>query len=158
MTLWMLGATFSLIGVPFVWIAMRVFARDNAAETWPRAPGVVTSSRLESWTQRYREDGHDYERTMYKPVIRYTYVVDGKTLESTRVAKSVDDVATGQDAAKHYVDAYPVDKRISVLYDPKDPTSSWLEVHRSIGAIILLAFGCLWMGIGALLLGLWLFT
>lgn len=43
---WTLGAAFAAVGLPMVWLALRVFARDRAMRDWPRAPGVITSSRV----------------------------------------------------------------------------------------------------------------
>ena len=57
-------------------------------------------------------------------------------------------------AAQRVVDAYPVGQSVMVLVDPADPAKTWLEVRRSIGAMILLGFGGLWIGIGVMLVGL----
>jgi hypothetical protein len=59
-----------------------------------------------------------------------------------------------QVAGSRLVDKYPANCQVMVLYDPTDPTKAHLEVKRSTGAVILLAFGCLWLAIGTLLVGL----
>lgn len=144
-----------LVGAPFWWIAGRTFRRDRLSTTWPKTLGRVTASHLESWTQTSRDkNGFNVTHTVYSPVVRYTYVADGETREGSRVAQAVDGVAMGQAAAQRVVDAYPVGKSVMVLVDPADPAKTWLEVRRSIGAMILLGFGGLWIGIGVLLVGL----
>lgn len=150
--MWILGGVFIVVGLPFLLLARRTFARDAAARSWPRAPGVIRSAHVSSSTSTVRDkSGASYPRTVFTPVVRYTYTVGSATLEGSSVARSVDGVWTGQVAAQQVVDRYPVDKRVEVLYDPLDPRNAHLEVHRSIGAIILLIFGCLWAGIGLLL-------
>ena len=67
-------------------------------------------------------------------------------------------LADEQDGVQRYVDAYPAQKAVEVLYDPSDPAVAYLEVHRSIGAIILLAFGGLWLSLAALLVALQLLS
>jgi Protein of unknown function (DUF3592) len=157
MTMWILGAFFVLVGLPFLEIARRAFKRDRAVTGWPRQPGVIHSAVLESWVQTSRDkNGFDIQYTVYKPVVRYRYTVDGREYESTRVAQAVDDVATGQAAAQQVIDRYAPGTQVMVLVNPGDPTASWLEVQRSVGAVILLAFGALWIAIGVLLIGLWL--
>jgi hypothetical protein len=155
MAMWILGAVFALVGLPFVWIARRAFARDRAEARWPRAPGLVISARLDRWTETSRDqDGYYRDYTWYKPVVRYTYTVGGQVLEGKRIARAIDDVNTDRKTAQRYVDRYPVEKPIMVLYDPGDPAKALLEVRRSIGAVILLVFGCVWIAIGALLIAL----
>lgn len=153
--MWIVGAVFVLVGLPFLWLARRTFARDAAAAAWPRAPGVILHARVSSSTSTVREkSGASYTRTVYTPIVQYTYVVGSETIEGTSVARSVDGVWMDQSAAQRVVDAYPPDKRVQVLYDPADPKKAHLEVNRSIGAIILLVFGGILAGIGVLLFAL----
>jgi len=155
MAMWILGAVFALVGLPFVWIARRSLARARAATGWPRAPGVVISSQVETWKQKRRdEDGYDYDYTAYVPVVHYTYTVGGQVLEGKRIARAVDHFSTDRTTARRYVDAYPPQKEIQVFYDPADPKDAFLEVTRPTGAVILMVFGCVWLAIGALLLAL----
>lgn len=150
MAMWILAAVFATVGLPMVWLAQRVFSRDRAAGAWPRAPGVITSSSLEAIKTKVRDrNGLYYDSTFYRPVVRYTYTVGGRTLEGTRAYRQ-DDEKTSEDAAQRSIDAYPAQKHVEVLYDPSDPSVAYLEVRRSTGAVILLAFGCLWLALSAL--------
>ena len=152
MPMWLLGGIFTAVGVPMVWLAQRVFDKDRAIARWPRAPGVVTTSRLKSWNQKVRDrNGLYYDQTVYAPVVGYTYTVDGQVLEGEVIARSVEGVAMGQSGAQRVIDRYPEQKQVMVLYNPIDPKNAYLEVRRSTGAVILLLFGCLWFAIGTLL-------
>ncbi len=155
MPMWVLGCVFALVGLPFLWLARRVFSRDRAIADWPRAPGVVLSSHVNKTRQKYRDkNGHDYDYTAHQPSVRYRYTVDGQVLEGESIARSLDGFTMDERAARGIVDRYPADREVRVLYDPSDPKKAHLEVKRSTGAVILLAFGCLWLAIGTLLLAL----
>lgn len=157
MALWVLGAAFAAVGLPMVWLALRVFAQDRAIRGWPRAPGVITSSSVSSRTERSRdEDGQFYDRTVHEAVVRYTYTVDGVTREGTRLSR--EGSSTSQAGARRHVDAYPPRKAVEVFHDPSDPATAYLEASTSTGAIVLAAFGGLWLALAALLVGLALFS
>ena len=158
MASWILSAVFAAVGLPMVWLARRVFAHDRAMRPWPRTPGVITSSSLTSRVERVRDDddGKYYDRTYYDAALRYTYTVGGVTREGTKLSRQGS--PTSQAGAQRYVDAYPAQRAVEVLYDPDDPATAYLEVHTSIGAVILLAFGGLWLALAALMAGLGLFA
>lgn len=151
MALWILAAVFGTIGVPFVLIARRVFARDRVILGWPRAPGEVTSTRMESSSRTRREhDGRDISYTAYEPFVRYTYTVAGQTFDGHRIGRVA--YSTDQGAAQAILDRYPVGRRVEVLYDPRDPTTAYLESKRSTGAVILFVMGCFFFFLSALML------
>ncbi|MBX3467428.1 MAG: DUF3592 domain-containing protein [Planctomycetes bacterium] len=152
MALWILSGVFALVGLPMVWLARRTFARDAAARAWPRAFGVITSSSVEQTTRKTR-DRHGFYRdhTMCRPVVRFTYTAQGRQLEGTTLSRQ-SETWTSRAAAEQAIAPYPPGTEVEVLHDPNDPTIAFLEVHRSIGAVILLAFGGLWLGLAALLL------
>ena len=91
MQMWMLGGVFALVGAPMIWLALRTFARDRAIAAWPRAPGVVTSARLDSWMQSYKDrEGYNRSDRVYRPIVQYTYKVDGQTLDGNRIHRNDD--------------------------------------------------------------------
>lgn len=154
MQMWMLGSVFALVGVPMIWLALRTFARDRAIAAWPRAPGVMTSARLDSWMQSYKDrDGYSRRDRVYRPIVQYTYKVDGQTLDGNRIHRD-DDAMTGRGAAQREIDKYSPKQEVMVLYDPKDPKTAYLETRTSIGGVILCAFGGFWIALGGLLVGL----
>jgi len=153
MPMWLLGMVFAVTGVPFLWIARRVFARDADMARWPRVPGRVIASAVSASQAQYRhEDGHDYAYTAYRPVVRYAYTVDGAALEGESIARSIDGFTMDESAARRLADKYPLNREVMVLHDPQDAKKAHLEIMRSTGAVILLAFGCIWLALGTLLL------
>lgn len=157
MALWILGVVFALVGLPMVWLARRVFARDRAMRDWPRVPGVITASSVTSHTRQVRDkNGFTSDTTYYLAALRYTYTVGGQQREGTELSRQGS--PQSQAGAQAVVDAYPAQKVVEVLVDPADPATAYLEVHRSLGAVILCAFGGLWLALAALMVGLALFS
>ncbi len=155
MALWILGAVFSAVGLPMVWIGLHFLGRDRAIARWPCAPGVMISSSIEvSRSSRSRDkQGNYYNYEVYTPVVRYTYRVAGQVLEGDGVAREVDST-TSRPPVQACIDRYSPGKEVVVLYDPGDPKTAYLEVRRSLGAVILLAFGGFWIALGTLLFAL----
>ena len=155
MALWILGAVFSAVGVPMVWIGLHFMGRDRAIGRWPCAPGVMISSIIETSRSSPSRDkhGYSYNYEVYTPVVRYTYRVAGQVLEGDRVAREVEST-TSRAPVQACIDRYAPGKEVVVLYDPSDPKTAYLEVRRSLGAVILLAFGGFWIALGTLLVAL----
>ncbi|MBK8235853.1 MAG: DUF3592 domain-containing protein [Deltaproteobacteria bacterium] len=146
MFVYVFGAIFILCGAAPIWLAQRAFAKDRAIARWPRAPGKITVSTTTSHNS-YGDDAHGVRRhyTLYTPVVEYTYTVAGSELRGTRLTR-----VTASSTSKPDMGRYPVGQDVMVFHDPSDPSSAYLEVHRSIGAIILTGLGALFVFIGVL--------
>ncbi|MBK7395536.1 MAG: DUF3592 domain-containing protein [Myxococcales bacterium] len=141
MALLFVPGTFALLGLTMIVLALRTFAKDRAIRGWPRVPAVVTKSFLESHRSTYDDpQGLRQSTTIYTPVVHFTYTVDGRQFEGTRLARSVS--SSERERAQARIAPYTVGAPVMVLCDPADPSTAYLEVHRSLGAIILLCFGC----------------
>lgn len=148
------GSVFLAAGLIPIWLALRTFAKDRAISRWPRAPGTVTASYITSSSGSSRDqDGYERRYTTYDLVVEYTYTVDGRELEGKRRARDTLSSTTKPDAGR-----YPVGQAVSAYYDPNDPKTAYLEVHVSVGAIILFGLGSLFAGIGILVPVLVLFA
>jgi hypothetical protein len=131
------GAIFLTVGIIPIWLAVRTFAKDRAIARWPRAPGRMTVSRVSSHTRSEKDQQGYYRRyTYHDPVVEYTYTVGGREL----VGKQLTRVAVSSTSMPD-LSRYPEGQDVSVYYDPNDPTIAYLEVRRSIGAIILCILG-----------------
>jgi hypothetical protein len=153
MALVLAGLAFALCGVPMLWLAMRAFARDRAIARWPRASGTVQRSWLEKSTSRVTDKNtglHSYS-DYYTPKVHYTYSVGAEIFDGTSISLADDGVRTSHDSAKRVIDRYPAGAKVEVLHDPADPKSSHLETSRSVGGIILFAFGLVLFLLGAAL-------
>lgn len=140
----LVGGGFALVGVPMILLALRAFAKDRAITRWPRFPGVVTGSRLDSRSGTYKDNsGYNRSYTTYWPVVHYTYTVNGRELEGTKIARV--ESTTGKEKAEAQLARYPEGREVMVYCDPADASTAYLEVQRSLGGIILLGFGVVLM-------------
>lgn len=140
----LVGGGFALVGMPMIVLALRAFGKDRTIKRWPRAPGVITGAHLESQGGTYRDsDGFDRDYTTYWPVVHYTYTVDGQELEGTRIARV--GYTAGKRKAEKHLAQYPVGREVRVYRDPTDPSTAYLEVRRSLGGVILLGLGSVFM-------------
>ena len=152
MPLVLVGLPFLLCGVPMLWLATRAFARDRAIARWPRTAGTVVRSWLEKSSSRVTDKNtglHSYSDY---------YTIAGEIFDGTSISLAHDGVRTSHDSAKRIVDRYPAGAKVEVLHDPADPKSAHLETSRSVGGIILFAFGLVLFVLGAGLVLLALFS
>ncbi len=144
------GGAFALFGLPMVLGALITFRKDRDIGKWPRASGRVLSSSVESSTYTAKDSqGYYQQYTSHWPELSYTYSVGGTEYEGNAVARS-HEATTNRAAVQKCVDRYAAGKEIMVMYDPDDPSTAYLEVTRSIGAVIMLAFGGMLMALGLL--------
>ena len=137
----LVGGVFALFGLPMIGLALSAFGKDRDIARWPKAKGRVESSGVESYTCT-EKDRYGYYRphTAFTPRVSYTYTVDGNELLGSAVAR-VEESTTNEATVEATVERYPAGAEVMVFYDPDDPSTAYLEVRRSVGAIILLCFG-----------------
>jgi hypothetical protein len=134
-----LGIFVALIGLAgglFCALAQaRARSRSQAAERWLTAPGTV----VEAGVSR----GGGSRNAYFSPAIRYSYEVNGKTRQGTRLRFGM--VTTrGRGGSEKILAPYPVGGAISVRYNPDNPDDSVLEPAR-IGRNLL--FGAIACGV-----------
>lgn len=144
----LIGGIFMLFGLPAILIARTAFAKDRAIARWPRAPGRITSARVESRSYKSRDrQGYYSDYTAHTPIVQFTYTVDGRELQGDRLARVVESSNIKPDLSR-----YSPGQEVLVYYDPSAPETAYLELHRSIGAVILAAMGGLFVAIGLLVI------
>ena len=121
---------------------------------WRRIEGVVTESAVVP--HRVRLSGEGWGSRIYRPLIRYRYVVDGCEYTSDRIFYGR---AIGQPRRAPLDDLvrrYPVGTTARVYVNPNDPANGLLEPGARIDLYATMAVftGTLLVGL-SLLLGLW---
>ena len=116
-------AFLGLFGLLFAAIALWARSINLRACTWPKVRGNVVESFIEGWTS---DSGPS-------PVVRYRYLVAGKTYESSQFSYHF--VSGTLSYAEKVVRTYPVGSSVDVYYDPTDPNSAVLEPGKSHGWI-----------------------
>jgi hypothetical protein len=83
---------------------------------WREVPGVITKSEVE-----FRGDD-------YRPVVEYTYVVDGVTYKGDTIARGLITLNWKEPAA-HVVEGFPVGATVPVYVESQYPRHSALRPH-----------------------------
>ncbi|MHB9082115.1 MAG: DUF3592 domain-containing protein [Pirellulaceae bacterium] len=127
-------------------IARAIFQQIQAL-TYSTATGTITSSEVEA-----NDDG---EGTTYRPIIKYTYVVDDKRYEGDRYRYG--QVGTGDRSAHRIVASYPVGMQVEVYHVPSDPVDAVLRVGLEgvdyFGLMFMLPFNLIMLMLWLAMLG-----
>lgn len=134
---------FTIVGALVFFSGVGGLFRSNASKSWPTTQGTVVSSGV-----RVPKSS---SKSLYTPVVRYEYHVDGHKHTSARVSFGDASTSHSSDAQK-VVARYPAGSSITVHYSPKDPASSVLEAGIT-GANYFVPL----MGFGFFGAGLWHF-
>jgi len=101
------------------------------AVPWIRAEGVIVSSAAESYQE---SDSDNHTRTYYKPVIEFSYKVDGKTYHAIEGQSDLVKITIGRGEASAKAEAarYPAGMKLDVYYDPANPTRASLKANAGM--------------------------
>jgi hypothetical protein len=108
---------------------IRARARSQAAACWLTAPGTM----IEAGAVR----GGSSRNSYYSPAVRYTYEVNGRIRQGTRLRFGMVS-ARSRGGAEKMLAPYPVGGAIRVRYNPDNPDESVLEPAR-VGRNLLVA-------------------
>lgn len=95
---------------------------------WTRTTGKIVSSETESFTE---SDSGQRAQTFYRPVIEFSYTVEGQEYRGSSGSSAVT-ISAGQKWADAEVARYPVGMEVPVFYDPQNPTQSGLKVNTDL--------------------------
>jgi hypothetical protein len=117
-----------IVGVAFIvgsWFTYTNFSKPMAEEadatkSWPTATGVITNSDI----HQSESDG----KTMYSTEISYDFIVDDKPFSSNRITLNSGNSSTSSiKGVKKDLQKYPLEKAVTVYYDPELPNNAVLE-------------------------------
>jgi hypothetical protein len=154
MSAWVAG-----IGLVALTPGLQGVVRAVLSRRWPETEGVVLSSEVltEPEAREYAGLGATMEVAAdtqqfsggYVPLVRYEFTVDGRRCVNA-VISPFDGSLSRRHWAKTLVEQYPENNRVSLRYDPDDPTRSYLRPWiRSTSGIIPVA------GIAMLIAAVW---
>ena len=115
----LIGWVFSIGGLLGVVWTSHALLRALRSAQWPRAPGEVLKSTVESRLS----DG----MRMYRAAVSYKYRVGSRELISKRVFFGDMLEVSWAGPATQYVSKYQPGTEVSVAYDPEDPATAVLE-------------------------------
>lgn len=122
----------TLIGGLIALFGTRALRRANAARDWPRVDGDIVASYI-------HESRNSKGTTMYRPVVKYSYDVQGKAFASERVRFGGPVSTSWRSPADRVIATYPMGQSCRVYYNPDDHTEACL--HPGAGWVHYLVAG-----------------
>ncbi len=134
-----------VVGLWFVFLAVRQSRMaKEAQETWVKTTGVMLDSGL---TRQPRQSSKGSASTKYALRLSYQYSVVGSSYTGERLGFGKENYSISK--AEKIIAAYPKDGKVSVFYDPDDPSKAVLET-KAYGVGPNLALGIIFLVLGAL--------
>ncbi|HDS08103.1 MAG TPA: DUF3592 domain-containing protein [Bacteroides sp.] len=133
----------SLIGLVMIVSALLSMYKARKTEFWRQATGKVLESDV---AKNIRSTGGNTKTTTYRPEICYNYQVDDQEYVSDRIGVTGSYSSSSPAKAYRITTKYPVDKEVTVYYDPNKPDQSVLEtgvtkeIHtmRTVGIVLMI--------------------
>jgi hypothetical protein len=122
---------------------VRIFATAEAARRWPTTLGIVRRAELEL----LHNPSADHTHYVWMPVIAYDYEVNGTLYTGSRIAPVHDTGYSVKDWAAAKIAPYAVGDSVEVLYHPKRPHRSCLEISTD-GLLVALILTLVGAGFG----------
>jgi len=139
---------FIIFGAAMAAWGVRTILRAWSSRDWPTTPGVILTSEIAATS--------DSDGTAYKPLITYTYTVDGVEHRGDTLAVGMKYLFAGLAYAQRHVKKYPAGTAVPVAYDPCDPRRAVLEPGLSLRNCWQVGFGLAFFLSGVLFAAFWL--
>ena len=123
-----------LAGVALIVLGRHAAQKARASRAWPTTQGVVVATSVDITIDN---DGND----TYTPIVRYRYVVNGKTYESKRMTFGGHTAFSNDFDAEAFLKDYPVNAPVTVHYNPADPAEAVLDTSASNGRALMFIGG-----------------
>jgi hypothetical protein len=142
----------------------KALERQRRARDWPMTDGVVSGGHVEqNYRMGHRRNlfGFRQRVVVYRPVIEYTYQVDGQTYQGSRYKNSYPGewAHPDQTRVQALVEEYFEGKPVQVHYLPEDPGQAYLELETDEGGLQAARwFGFTLLAAGALVLAYGIFS
>ncbi len=143
-----------------IWLTrggIRGVADARASLNWPSTIGKIVSTTVVEERPVGTSTGSGTRRTDYRPVVQYSYSVNGQNYSAGHRRFNDDLIAYGStEKAEAAIEKYRVGQTVQVYYDPANPRNAVLEPGKAgpawrglTGGILclLLTLIPIWMGI-----------
>jgi len=140
------GIILVLWGLFLCYCAIKNIIILHNQKTYPSVIGSVISTKV------FEIRGGD-DPTTWGPEVRYSYIVNGVTYESSNFCFTATGSENSWKKAKAIIDKYPVNGSVKVYYMPDNPKNSAIKLGRVNSYIVLWAiFGPLMLASGLTIL------
>jgi hypothetical protein len=114
-------------------VTLGAFLSGLRRPRWPRTPGKVMESRVESFVHME----NNRFRTSYRPVVEYAFTVRDHDYRSQQIALNWT-VSGAEGLAQKMAAKYPVGATVTVFYDPANPSHAALDLNPPFNWLLLL--------------------
>jgi hypothetical protein len=141
---------FAGCGIFLIYSGLTIGRRVNRNTPWPGVKGRVISSEVVE-SSGMTQEGIPF--SSFKPVTRFTYIVDGVEYISIQIGRAVQKAT--DESLQQMANQFPVGKEIIVHFDPKNPSEAILAPNTPIvkpvvsAGIVLVILSVLFTCIGA---------
>ncbi len=142
------GGVFVLLGLIFIFIALRTRRQAAKSALWPVVPGNIVDSHLKEH-RHYNNRNHRTSYT-YEPQVEYTYSVMEMTYTGNKIGYGVSSYDRGN--AQNFLDRYPVGAEIQVHYNPENLREAVIETSSGGKGLLILAAIFLVLGLAGCVL------
>jgi hypothetical protein len=139
------GVIFAVIGaVIFYFWGFPPLKYAYESKSWSVTSGTITQAEVDSWMKE--------GKSQYDARINYSYEVEGKKYNSTKIYSSGSYSGGNITKAKELVAEFPANKTVDVFYDPELPESAALKPGVSGNDVLMAAVPLIFMIIGLVVL------
>ncbi|ARN56917.1 DUF3592 domain-containing protein [Sedimentisphaera salicampi] len=130
-------------------ITVYSFIKFLSSANWVKTEGVILESRVDKFHNRNIEDTLRYQ---FKPVVRYSYTVNGAGYTGNNIFSGSKDVLMHSSAdAEQMIEDYKKDKMVNVYYNPEKPEESCLISAGSLPKSFIAVLGIILLVIGSVI-------
>ena len=143
---------FAIVAALYLYLESMKKKCGEVRRKWPQAKATILSSHLDQKTGS--------EGTLYSPVVRYRYTVDGRSYQSDRLSVYPRWSSSNRAPHQEFVARFPRDREVDIWVNPRDPADAVLTIDGPSGnalrlvLILLSAAGFVTIAIG---IGFWIF-
>jgi hypothetical protein len=114
----------------FSYVLWGVQSKIFDAQAWQQVTGYITDSYVEERIDHYKKDHPD--RTVYMPIVRYKYTIDGRVYESGQVKIPMWTPVGSIEYAESLRAPYLKGHSVTVFYNPKNPKEACLDLKKNV--------------------------
>lgn len=109
-----------------IWFGFALYRKAVRARGWPLVKGRVTRSELDTFQGRLSDDD-TRARTLYRPLIAYTYAFNGVTYSGNQEALGAKVTSSSDSYARKLIAKYPLGAAVTVRVNPQNPSEAVLR-------------------------------
>ena len=146
-------AVMFLLGLGLIGYAVKDFSKKNEKKSWAQTTGEIIQSNADDIEEVINRERFDKNKH-FGLDIRYTYMVNLTSYESSKVSEAAYEGITGlaysEERVRAYAKQYQTGTKVTVYYDPENPENSILKPNAPVGRLVFFIL----MGISILICGL----